>query len=458
MKLAPYSRYSQVGLPWLKQLPEGWELRRAKFVFDAIDIRSETGEEEILTVSSSDGVVPRSQKNVTMFMAESYVGHKLCWAGDLVINSLWAWAKGLGFARQHGLVSSAYGVYRLKKPYQAYENFLHYALRSMAYDWEFRVRSKGIWTSRLQLTDDSFFNIPIILPPPDEQQKIVNFIQQQDRRIRWFIRNKRRLIELLRERRRGVCSKATGKGVNSEAPMIQSDFPWIGEVPAHWKITRVKNEFLCLNNKRVPLSATVRGEMTSRNYDYYGASGVIDKVDDYLFDDELLLVAEDGANLVLRNLPLAIIAKGKFWVNNHAHILKPKDGNLEYLALVLERLNYLPWITGAAQPKLTKDRLLAIPIALPDSREQMLIMDSIKGELEPLDASISQANSELKLMGEYRSRLIADSVTGKIDLRSVSLEAAADEIEEDLTEISENGFEDMPEDEAELEEETAYAN
>jgi hypothetical protein len=82
----------------------------------------------------------------------------------------------------------------------------------------------------------------------------------------------------------------------------------------------------------VPLNSVERGEMTSRAYPNYGASGVIDQVDDYLFDDELLLIAEEGANLVLRNLPLAIIAKGKFWVNNHAHILKPRHGNIVYPA------------------------------------------------------------------------------------------------------------------------------
>jgi type I restriction enzyme S subunit len=91
---------------------------------------------------------------------------------------------------------------------------------------------------------------------------------------------------------------------------------------------------------------------------------VIDKVDDYIYNDELLLIAEDGANLVLRNLPLAIIATGKFWVNNHAHILKPRHGNLVYLAHLMETLDYLPWISGAAQPKLTKDRLLSIVIAV----------------------------------------------------------------------------------------------
>ncbi len=126
----------------------------------------------------------------------------------------------------------------------------------------------------------------------------------------------------------------------------------------------MKNEFKCLNPERIPLSSTPRGAMTARLYDYYGASGVIDKVEAFIFDDELPLIAEDGANLVLRNLPLAIIAKGKFWANNHAHIFKPKRGNLEYLAGFMETLNYQPWISGAAQPKHTKDRIMGIAIAV----------------------------------------------------------------------------------------------
>ena len=135
--------------------------------------------------------------------------------------------------------------------------------------------------------------------------------------------------------------------------------------------------------------------MTHRRYDYYGASGVIDKVEDYLFDDELLLIAEDGANLVLRNLPLAIIARGKFWVNNHAHTLKPKRGNLAYLAAVMERLNYLPWISGAAQPKLTQERLMSIAIVVPPREEQNRIIAHAAAETVQLRTAIDRASREI---------------------------------------------------------------
>ena len=161
--------------------------------------------------------------------------------------------------------------------------------------------------------------------------------------------------------------------------------------------------------------------MSFRRYDYYGASGVIDKVDNYLFDDELLLIAEDGANLVLRNLPLAIIARGKFWVNNHAHILKPKRGHIEFLASVMESLSYLPWISGAAQPKLTQDRLMSIAIAVPSREEQNRIVSFSATETSHLRIGISRAEREINLLREYRTRLIADVVTGKLDVREAAV-------------------------------------
>jgi type I restriction enzyme S subunit len=132
------------------------------------------------------------------------------------------------------------------------------------------------------------------------------------------------------------------------------------------------------------------------------------------------LIAEDGANLVLRNLPLAIIAKGKFWVNNHAHILKPKRGVLEYLAGYMETLNYQPWISGAAQPKLTKDRLMGIAIAVAPPSEQAAIVDNLTSRTAPLRRAIARTEREIALMQEYRTRLTADVVTGKLDVREAA--------------------------------------
>jgi len=97
--------------------------------------------------------------------------------------------------------------------------------------------------------------------------------------------------------------------------MKDSGVEWIGEMPEHWEIKRVKDELENLDYKRMPLSGEVRGQMTEQVFDYYGASGVIDKVESYIFDEPLILIGEDGANLLMRNSPLAFIARGKYWVN-----------------------------------------------------------------------------------------------------------------------------------------------
>ena len=121
--------------------------------------------------------------------------------------------------------------------------------------------------------------------------------------------------------------------------MKPSGVEWIGEIPKHWTISKVKHEFESLDNLRIPLNSETRGNMKLKIYDYYGASGVIDKVENCIFDEPLILIGEDGANLYLRSTPLAFKATGKYWVNNHAHVLRPKHGNIDYLTNMLESLD-----------------------------------------------------------------------------------------------------------------------
>ena len=190
----------------------------------------------------------------------------------------------------------------------------------------------------------------VALPTLPEQAAIVRYLDHADEQIQRYIAGKERLIALLEEERRALVHQAVTRGLDPSVWLKPSGVEWLRHIPEDWELSRVKNEFQSLNHLRVPLSTTERGAMNAQVYSYYGASGIIDKVESYLFDDDLLLLAEDGANLVLRNLPLAIIARGKFWVNNHAHVLKPKKGNLEFLAAVMEGINYLPWISGAPNP------------------------------------------------------------------------------------------------------------
>ena len=210
----PNPKLKPSGVEWLGDVPEHWKVRRGKSIMRPVDVRSVTGQEELLTVSATHGVVPRASPDVsvTMFKAESYVGYKLCWSGDLVINSLWAWAYGLGVARHHGIVSSAYGVYRLLPRYSAYANYIHHLVRSFAFNWELHTRSKGIWISRLQLTDESLLAASFPVPPSREQATIAEYLDRATRRTDNAIGLAGREIAFLREYRARLVSDAvTGK-------------------------------------------------------------------------------------------------------------------------------------------------------------------------------------------------------------------------------------------------------
>ncbi len=428
--LKPYASYRPTGLSWLGDAPEHWGVRRMKFLLREIDERSETGSEQLLRVSQYTGVTERkanSRSGIPYTRASSLVGYKLVSRNDLVINIMLAWNGSLGVSDFNGLTSPAYCVYRFGQ--ETHPWYYHQLLRTTIYKDRIKAVSTGVVESRLRLYSDELGRIKALVPPPDEQAAIVKFLEYADSRIRRYIRAKQRLVKLLEEQKQAIIHQAVTRGLNPDAPMKDSGVEWLGEVPEHWEVTRVKNEFLCLNHKRIPLSSTERGAMTDKRYDYYGASGIIDKVEGYIFDDELLLIAEDGANLVLRNLPLMIIARGKFWVNNHAHILKPISGDIEFLAYFLEGLNYELWISGAAQPKLTKDRLLSISLSIPPKEEQEKIVDWIREATSTLQESIGKSKEEISLLREYRTRLIADVVTGKLDVGQAAA-GLPDEIEQ----------------------------
>lgn len=193
MKLPKYKEYESISLNFTSEIPKGWEVIRGKFIFREVNERSKTGSEQLLSVSEHKGVIPRDSINVTMFQAESYEGYKLCRENDLVINSLWAWHRGLGISKHNGIVSTAYSVLRLIKPGEWNPHYLNYLLRTNAYTGEYFIRSKGIWRSRLQLTGNSFLDVPILMPPLITQNKIVKYIDQKMVQMYEFIENKKLL-------------------------------------------------------------------------------------------------------------------------------------------------------------------------------------------------------------------------------------------------------------------------
>lgn len=200
------------GIPWLGDIPGHWDVKRAKYLYREVDERSKDGNEELLSVSHLTGVTPRSQKNITMFKAASYAGHKLCQSGDLVVNTMWAWMGALGVSTYTGVISPAYAVYRPRRPEHVVGAYMDGLLRSKPYSSNIICRSTGLRPSRLRLYPEEFFRLPIIQPPADEQRQIVEAIKVETAGINRAISRLEREIDLLREYgTRLVADVVTGK-------------------------------------------------------------------------------------------------------------------------------------------------------------------------------------------------------------------------------------------------------
>jgi len=200
------------GIPWLGDIPKHWEVLRAKYLFREVDERSTSGNEELLSVSHLTGVTPRSQKNITMFKAQSYVGHKLCRPGDLVVNTMWAWMGALGVSVHMGIVSPSYAVYRPRHVRKLVGDYIDGLLRTRPYVSNVICRSTGVRASRLRLYPEEFFRLPLILPSAPEQQQIVDSIATESAQLNTAISQLEREISLLREyRTRLVADVVTGK-------------------------------------------------------------------------------------------------------------------------------------------------------------------------------------------------------------------------------------------------------
>lgn len=449
---AAYESYRQPRMRWLPPVPAHWIEQRAKTFYREVDERSRTGEEELLSVSHLTGVTPRSQKNVTMFKAATYVGAKLARPDDIVINTLWAWMAALGTSRHLGIVSPAYGVYRPRNAGSFNPAYLDYLLRTRAYVSEYIGRSTGIRSSRLRLYPAQFLDIALLQPPRSEQDQIVSYLRAQDSRIARFIKAKRELIKLLTEQKLRIIDHVVTRGLDAAAALKPSGIEWLGEVPGHWEGKPLK--------RWVRLNASTLGEKTDPDFEFRYVD--IGSVQTGRLAKELERIrfeaAPSRARRVLRRGDTIISTvrtylKAIWYVNEDADdliastgfaVLTPGKGvEPEYLGYVIQSSSFVNRVAansiGIAYPAIAETVLGRFPVALPPTvEEQQAIIAHIKTESTPLDEAISRTEDEIKLIREYRDRLIADVVTGQIDVRSWQPGPEDQIIEEDLTALGED--------------------
>ncbi len=430
--LKPYAEYKESGQEWLGRVPAHWDVRRTKLILREVDSRSTTGKEQLLRVSQYTGVTQRKAadgSDAPDTRAASLVGYKRVSVNDLVINIMLAWNGSMGVSRFDGIASPAYCVYRLNKGAQPW--YFHQLFRLPLYKGRIKAVSTGVIESRLRLYSDDLGRIEAILPPPDEQAAIVRFLDHANRKIDGFIRAKRKLIGLLNEQKQAIIQTAISKVSPPDC-------------------------------KTMPVRAVLRpvkrmGHPTKTLLSLFRDYGVIPKD------------SRENKNVDVRDLALCqlvkpgdvVMNKMKAWqgsiaVSSLEGIVSPDYMVLEFkIKPIVEDFfhyalrspsmvaNYRKQAYGVrpGQWRLMYPDFCRLRLPVPSIEEQQSIVDHIKSETAALTTAIARTEREITLMQEYRTRLTADLVTGKLDVREAAAklpepptEPAAEEEMEELLE------------------------
>ena len=396
------------GIDWIGEIPEGWEVGQIGQLYS--ERRTKVSDKDYPPLSvTMKGILPQLS---TAAKTDAHDDRKLVCKGDFAINSRSDRRGSCGISEQDGSISLINTVLQPRREMNpGYYNWLFHTslFADEFYKWGHGIVD-DLWTTGW--SDMKKIGVPV--PSKCEQKHLAEHLNIECSNIDSILSKTRSSIEEYKKLKQAVITQAVTKGVRGEREMKNSGVEWIGEINHRFSLIKLKYICSILDQYRKPISADKRSQSGSVLYDYYGASGVIDKIDDYTIDDHVMLIGEDGANLRMRNLPLMYEVNGKAWINNHAHILKPTERvDFYYLFYALEGLDINPYITGSAQPKLSQEKLQNIWVPLPDFEEQQEIATYIRSKCAEIDGVITKKEQLVKELESYKKSLIYEVVTGK---------------------------------------------
>lgn len=399
-------------IDWLDHIPDEWNILRCKYLYKEVDERSKTGGEVRLTMSQKRGLIPTTSFEEKRLLSETNVGGKICRKNDLVLNRLKAHLGVFALAQQQGVISPDYSVFRPIHPINP--RFFELLLKSQIIRSELQKKVKGIVEGFWRLYSDDFYNIRLPVPPIDEQDKIVKFLNVNLSKIQRFISKKRRLITVLKEKKQAIINQAVTKGLDPNAKMKPSGIDWLGDIPENWGLAKLKN----LAKFKSGDSITSLSINNEGDFPVYGGNGLRGYTTSFTHDGNYALIGRQGA--LCGNIHFV---SGRFWASEHAVVVTIKQGNdLMWLCELMRAMNLNQYSESAAQPGISVEKIQNLRIPLPSTDEQKDISEYILSKTFHIDNAISKTQREIDLITEYRTRLISDVVTGKIDLRNIELE------------------------------------
>jgi type I restriction enzyme S subunit len=467
--LNPYPEYKDSGSPWLGTVPAHWVVRNLRTLIAA---RSERNRPDmpLLSVAREKGVFVRSLTDASEnhnVIPEDLTNYKVARIGNLVINKMKAWQGSMGIAPCDGIVSPAYFVFDFRIANHA---FVQKLLRSKPYVAHFGQASDGVRVGQWDLSIRGMRQIPVLIPSEDEQAVIVRFLDHATRRLDKAIRDKRKIIALLNEQKQAIIHRAVTRGLDPDVPLKPSGIPWLGDIPQHWEVRRLKT--LCqvqggyafpaaafgdVGTAVVRMNNLRRGTLDLASVVRVSLSECVDafvlKSGDVLYG----LSGSIGATGSLGNYAVVTDSDLPAMLNQRVarFALQTKKLVSAFLVEVIQTSIFYEQVladtTGTAQFNVSTKGIENVALALPPVSEQKEIVSQIGSDTYPVNTIINRTNREIALLLEYRTRLIADVVTGKLDVREAAVrlpaeirsESAEDDIE--LIDVTESVDEDTEE-------------
>jgi len=453
--LRPYPAYKDSGVPWLGEVPEHWSVVPNRATFGEI---KEGGhpDEPMLSVTITRGVIPQSallsDTSKKDSSNEDRSRYKLVCPGDITYNKMRAWQGAVGSSDYRGIVSPAYIVMRPRD--NQHPRFFHYLFRTPAFAKEAERWSYGISSDQWSLRTEEFGQIYSCVPSLPEQTAIVRYLDYMDRRIRRYINARKKLIALLNEQKQAVIHQAVTRGLDPNVRLKPSGVEWLGDVPEHWEVRRLRYAVI----GKLTYGANVAGEHSDPEWPRYlritdfASDGAIREdtfcslppeiAKDYLLKPGDILLARSGATVgkAFRVTP----AVGSACHAGYLIRARPNPAivNPGFLFAFTQTGSFRTWkdsicITATIQ-NIGADRYANLYVPIPPLSEQTEVVDFIASALEPLNAGIARAERGIELALEYRTSLVTDVITGKLDVREVAA-SLPDEAEEELDAFEEVG-------------------
>lgn len=415
-----YNEYKDSGVQWLGEIPSYWELRKMKYTFCE---RSQKGfpNEPLLAATQNHGVIKKSDyENRTVEATKNLDTLKLVEKGDFVI-SLRSFQGGIEYSYCRGIISPAYTVlkaHHLTEPY-----FKHLAKSPSFIDL---LKSSVTGIREGQNIDYNKLKVEFMpIPAIEEQQAIATYLDTVTSKIDEAIAQQQKMIDLLNERKQIIINNAVTKGLNPDAPMKDSGVEWIGEIPEHWEITKLKKKSKIILGKMLSNAPGNKYEYFCAKDVHYGCADDSDLKQMFFSDTEReqykvnygdMLIVEGGAGA-----GGCAIYKGTktAYIQNSIMIVRGNEDMVnEYICSFMQSINqrgYVEFICNKATiPHFTKEKAGGVNIAVPPIEEQNKIVKYIEKMCAPIDNAISSAAKQISLLQERKQIIINDVVTGKV--------------------------------------------